>query len=274
MKLHPVDLKKIHINDAFWSKHVALVKEAVIPYQWDAINDRIEDAEPSHSLMNFKIAAGLCEGDFYGAVFQDTDVAKWLEAVGFVLAAGPDEELERTADQVIDIIAKAQCPDGYLNTDFTIREPEKRWGDLCEGHELYTAGHMMEAAVAYYMGTGKRKFLDVMLRFADLICDTFGAEDGKIHGYPGHQEVEIGLIKLYQVTGEQKYLEQAKYFIDARGVGENYFLKEMGRPGFQYIFPEFKDYEPLYSQSHLPVREQKTAEGHAVRAMYMKGMEE
>jgi len=89
MKLHPVDLKKIHINDAFWSKHVALVKEAVIPYQWDAINDRIEDAEPSHSLMNFKIAAGLCEGDFYGAVFQDTDVAKWLEAVGFVLAAGP-----------------------------------------------------------------------------------------------------------------------------------------------------------------------------------------
>ena len=269
MKLHPVDLKKIHINDAFWSKHVALVKEAVIPYQWDAINDRIEDAEPSHSLMNFKIAAGLCEGDFYGAVFQDTDVAKWLEAVGFVLAAGPDEELERTADQVIDIIAKAQCPDGYLNTYFTIREPEKRWSDLCEGHELYTAGHMMEAAVAYYMGTGKRKFLDVMLRFADLICDTFGAEDGKIHGYPGHQEVEIGLIKLYQVTGEQKYLEQAKYFIDARGVGENYFLKEMGRPGFRYIFPEFKDYEPLYSQSHLPVREQKTAEGHAVRAMYM-----
>lgn len=269
MKLHPVDLKKIHINDAFWSKHVALVKEAVIPYQWDAINDRIEDAEPSHSLMNFKIAAGLCEGDFYGAVFQDTDVAKWLEAVGFVLAAGPDEELERTADQVIDIIAKAQCPDGYLNTYFTIREPEKRWSDLCEGHELYTAGHMMEAAVAYYMGTGKRKFLDVMLRFADLICDTFGAEDGKIHGYPGHQEVEIGLIKLYQVTGEQKYLEQAKFFIDARGVGENYFLKEMGRPGFRYIFPEFKDYEPLYSQSHLPVREQKTAEGHAVRAMYM-----
>lgn len=269
MKLHPVDLKKIHINDPFWSKHVSLVKEAVIPYQWDAINDRIKDAEPSHSLMNFKIAAGLCEGEFYGAVFQDTDVAKWLEAVGFALAAQPDEELERTADQVIDIIAKAQCPDGYLNTYFTIREPEKRWSDLCEGHELYTAGHMMEAAVAYYMGTGKRKFLDVVLRFADLICDTFGFEDGKIHGYPGHQEVELGLIKLYQVTGESRYLEQAKYFIDARGVGENYFLKELNRPGFRYIFPEFKDYEPIYSQSHLPVRKQKTAEGHSVRAMYM-----
>lgn len=269
MRLHPVDLKKIHIKDEFWSKHVSLVKEAVIPYQWDAINDRIEGAEPSHSLMNLKIAAGLCEGEFYGAVFQDTDVAKWLEAVGFSLAANEDEELERTADQVIDIIEKAQCPDGYLNSYFTIKEPEKRWSDLCEGHELYTAGHMMEAAVAYYMGTGKRKFLDVMLRFADLICDTFGFEEGKNHGYPGHQEVEIGLIKLYQVTGERRYLETAKYFIDARGVGENYFLGEMSRPGFQYIFPEFKDYEPLYSQSHLPVREQKTAEGHAVRAMYM-----
>ena len=109
MRLHPVDLKKIHINDAFWSKHVSLVKEVVIPYQWDAINDRIKDAEPSHSLMNFKIAAGLCEGEFYGAVFQDTDVAKWLEAVGFSLAAQKDEALERTADEVIDIIAKAQC---------------------------------------------------------------------------------------------------------------------------------------------------------------------
>jgi len=269
MRLHPVDLKKIHINDAFWSKHVSLVKEVVIPYQWDAINDRIKDAEPSHSLMNFKIAAGLCEGEFYGAVFQDTDVAKWLEAVGFSLAAQKDEALERTADEVIDIIAKAQCEDGYLNTYFTIKEPGKRWGDLCEGHELYTAGHMMEAAVAYYLGTGKQKFLEVMVRFADLICDTFGVQEGKIHGYPGHQEVEIGLIKLYQVTGERRYLEQAKYFIDARGVGENYFLKELNRPGFSYIFPEFKDYEPIYSRSHLPVRGQRTAEGHAVRAMYM-----
>lgn len=269
MRLHPVDLKKIHINDAFWSKHVSLVKEVVIPYQWDAINDRIKDAEPSHSLMNFKIAAGLCEGEFYGAVFQDTDVAKWLEAVGFSLAEQKDEALERTADEVIDIIAKAQCEDGYLNTYFTIKEPGKRWGDLCEGHELYTAGHMMEAAVAYYLGTGKQKFLEVMVRFADLICDTFGVQEGKIHGYPGHQEVEIGLIKLYQVTGERRYLEQAKYFIDARGVGENYFLKELNRPGFSYIFPEFKDYEPIYSQSHLPVRGQRTAEGHAVRAMYM-----
>mgnify|MGYP004461424095 FL=1 len=127
----------------------------------------------------------------------------------------------------------------------------------------------MEAAVAYYNGTGKKKFLDIMCRFANLICETFGFEEGKIHGYPGHQEVEIGLVKLYHATGERKYLDQAKYFIDARGVGENYFLKEMKKPGYKMIFPEFANYDTKYSQSHLPVREQKTAEGHAVRAVYM-----
>lgn len=269
MRLHSLDLKDISIQDPFWSKHVDLVRNAIIPYQWEAMNDRIEDAESSHCLENFKIAAGRAKGEFYGAVFQDTDVAKWLEAVGFSLACYPDEALEKTADEVIDLIADAQCEDGYINTYFTIKEPQKRWTDLCEGHELYTAGHLMEAAVAYYEGTGKRKFLDRMCRFADLICDTFGTEEGKIHGYPGHEEVEIGLIKLARVTGNQKYMDQAKYFVDARGVGENYFMKEMSRPDYKLLFPEFADYTPAYSQSHLPVREQKTAEGHAVRAVYL-----
>ena len=269
MRLHSLDLKKISIQDPFWYKHVDLVRKAIIPYQWEAMNDRIPDAESSHCLENFKIAAGREKGEFYGAVFQDTDVAKWLEAVGFSLACYPDEALEKTADEVIDLIAEAQCEDGYINTYFTIKEPDKRWTDLCEGHELYTAGHLMEAAVAYYEGTGKRKMLDCLCRFADLICDTFGMEEGKIHGYPGHEEVEIGLIKLARVTGNQKYLDQAKYFIDARGVGENYFMKEMSRPDYKLIFPEFADYTPEYSQSHEPVREQKTAEGHAVRAVYL-----
>lgn len=269
MKVESLALQSIKIKDTFWSKHVDLVRNSIIPYQWDAINDRIPDAESSHCLENFKIAAGLTEGQFHGAVFQDTDIAKWLEAVGFSLACYPDEELETTADEVIELISRSQCKDGYINTYYTIKEPRKRWTDLCEGHELYTAGHLMEAAVAYYQGTGKRKFLDCMCRFADLICETFGGEEGKIHGYPGHQEVEIGLIKLYHVTGERRYLEQAKYFIDARGVGENYFLKEMQRPDFNYIFPEFINYDTKYSQSHLPVREQTTAEGHAVRAVYM-----
>ena len=269
MRAESLKLKDIKINDTFWSSHVDLVRNAIIPYQWEAMNDRIPDAESSHCLENFEVAAGRKEGKFYGAVFQDTDVAKWLEAVGFSLECYPDEELERTADEVIDLIAEAQQDDGYINTYFTIVAPEKRWSDLCEGHELYTAGHLMEAAVAYYNGTGKRKFLDCMCRFADLICDTFGFEEGKIHGYPGHQEVEIGLVKLYYATGERKYLDQAKYFIDARGVGKNYFLEEMKKPDFLKIFPEFVNYDPRYSQSHLPVREQTTAEGHAVRAVYM-----
>lgn len=269
MRANSLDLKKVSIHDSFWSKHVDLVRNAIIPYQWEAMNDRIPDAESSHCLENFKIAAGRVKGDFYGAVFQDTDVAKWLEAVGFSLACYPDEVLEKTADEVIDLIADAQCEDGYINTYFTIKEPDKRWTDLCEGHELYTAGHLMEAAVAYYEGTGKRKFLDCMCKFADLICDTFGTEEGKIHGYPGHEEVEIGLIKLARVTGNKKYMDQAKYFVDARGVGENYFMKEMSRPDYKMIFPEFADYTPAYSQSHKPVREQTTAEGHAVRAVYL-----
>ena len=269
MRANSLDLKEVSICDPFWSKHVDLVRNTIIPYQWEAMNDRIPDAESSHCLENFKIAAGRAKGDFYGAVFQDTDVAKWLEAVGFSLACYPDEALEKTADEVIDLIADAQCEDGYINTYFTIKEPDKRWTDLCEGHELYTAGHLMEAAVAYYEGTGKRKFLECMCRFADLICDTFGTEEGKIHGYPGHEEVEIGLVKLARVTDNLKYLKQAKYFIDARGVGENYFMKEMSRPDYKLIFPEFADHTPEYSQSHKPVREQTTAEGHAVRAVYL-----
>lgn len=264
-----IDLKNIHITDSFWNKYVHLVKDVIIPYQWDILNDRLEDVETSHCIENFKIAAGESEGEFQGAVFQDTDVAKWLEAVGFALSWERDEKLEALADETIDLIGRAQQPDGYLNTYFTIKEPGLRWTNLMEGHELYTAGHMIEAAVAYYEATGKKKFLDIVSRFADLICDTFGAEEGKIHGYPGHQEIELALVKLYRVTGTHKYLELAKYFIDARGEGENYFLNEEKKPAFKRIFLDFHDYNPAYSQSHQPVRKQKTAEGHAVRANYM-----
>lgn len=268
-KLHSIDLKKIKIVDSFWSKHVSLVRDVIIPYQWEAMNDRIPGAEPSHCLDNFAIAAGRQSGEHYGAVFQDTDIAKWLEAVGFCLAANADGELEKTADEVIGLIAEAQQEDGYLDTYFIIKEPERRWKNLCEGHELYTAGHMMEAAVAYYQGTGKEKFLNIVIKLADLLCETFGEEEGKIHAYPGHQEVEVGLIKLYYVTGNRRYLDLAKYFIDARGVGENYFLRESKAPEYWNIFPELANYQPAYSQSDRPVREQNAAEGHAVRATYM-----
>ena len=269
-RLADISLKNIDITDKFWNKYRSLVKDVIIPYQWDTLNDNVPDAEPSHCIENFRIAAGEKKGEFYGAVFQDTDVAKWLEAVAYVLdSQGRDEELEKLADETIDLIGKAQGPDGYLNTYFTIKEPERRWTNLREGHELYTAGHMIEAAVAYYQATGKRKFLDIVMRFADLISEKFGPDEGKCHGYPGHPEIELALVKLYRVTGKKNYLETAKYFVDVRGVGENYFFQEEKGEKYQQIFPEFAGYEPEYSQSHKPVREQKTAEGHAVRAVYL-----
>ena len=264
-----IPLSNIRIDDNFWNKYVKLVKEVIIPYQWDILNDRVDGVETSHCIENFRIAAGEKQGEYHGAVFQDTDVAKWLEAVGFALSAERDEKLEALADETIELIGRAQQPDGYLNTYYTIKEPGMRWTNLTEGHELYTAGHMIEAAVAYYEATGKRKMLDIVCRFADLICRTFGPEEGQIHGYPGHQEIELALVKLYRTTGERRYLETAKYFIDVRGGGENYFLKEERSATFKRIFPEFAGYDTKYSQSHLPVREQKTAEGHAVRAVYM-----
>jgi DUF1680 family protein len=268
-KLSSLPLKNIKIKDNFWSKYTKLVKDVIIPYQWESLNDNIEGAEPSFCLNNFKIAAGEKEGEFGGAVFQDTDVAKWLEAVAFTLETNEDKDLESLADSVIDLIGRAQDKNGYINTYFTIKEPDLRWTNLKEGHELYTAGHLLEAAVAYYNATGKEKFLNIMIRFANLICDTFGEKENQIHGYPGHQEIELALVKLYEVTKNKKYLHTAKYFLDERGKLPNYFLEEEKVEKYKQIFPEFKNYTPLYSQSHLPVREQTTAEGHAVRAVYM-----
>ena len=150
MRLNTVQLSKINITDAFWKRYTDLVEDVIIPYQWDIMNDNIPGVESSHCLENFKIAAGLKKGQFYGAVFQDTDVAKWLEAVGYSLAEKKNEKLEKLADDAIDVIVQAQQKDGYLDTYFIIKEPEQRWRNLCEGHELYSAGHMIEAAIAIF----------------------------------------------------------------------------------------------------------------------------
>ena len=264
-----IPLNKVRINDAFWSKYIKLVHDEVIPYQWDAINDRVPDAEPSHAIKNFRIAAGLEEGEFYGFVFQDTDLAKWLEAVAYRLETHPDEELEKLADEAIALVEKAQQPDGYLNTYYSIKEPGNRWTNLRECHEMYTAGHMMEAAVAYYKATGKRKLLDVMCRFADHIDSVFGTEPGKRRGYDGHQEIELALVKLYEATGEERYLKLGKYFLDERGREPYYFQIEYEKRGRTDHFPDKVMHNRLYAQTHLPVREQATAEGHSVRAVYM-----
>ena len=269
IKSRQLSLKKVKISDDFWSKYEKLVKDVIIPFQWEALNDNVADAEPSHAIKNFRIAAGLEQGEYYGMVFQDSDVAKWLEAVAYSLVTNPDSKLEETADGVISIIEKAQMPDGYLNTYFTVKEPGKRWTNLRECHELYCAGHMMEAAVAYYEATNKRTLLDIMCRFADHINLVFGPEDGKLKGYPGHQVIEMALVKLYRVTLEERYLNLAKYFLNERGQQPFYFDIEEEKRGKSEHFVGMSKLGRGYAQTHLPVRKQISAEGHAVRAVYM-----
>jgi DUF1680 family protein len=241
----------------------------MLPYQYAVMNDEVPGAEPSHALENFRIAAGLAQGEFYGMVFQDSDVYKWLEAAAYILAKEDHPELEKTADQVIDLIAAAQQPDGYLNTYFTVAEPEGRWRNLREEHELYCAGHLIEAAVAYYEATGKGKVLDVACRFADYISQIFGTEQGQKRGYPGHEGLELALVKLYRVTDNRKYLELSKYFVDERGRQPHYFEQEAIARGDRHVTTHGGRWDSRYNQSHLPVREQKEAVGHAVRAMYL-----
>ncbi len=265
--LNPVSLKQVSIEDAFWSKKQSLIRESVIPYQWQILNDQLEGVELSHTIENFRIAAGMSKEQYYGMVFQDSDLAKWLEAVGYALTLKRDPELERQADETIDLLEKAQQPDGYLNSYYTVVKPEARWSNLRDDHELYCAGHMMEAAVAYYEATGKRKLLDIMSRMTDCILQQFGTEPGKKKGYPGHPEIELALVKMYRATGESKYLKLSSYFVDERGRSPHYFTEEAQIRGVNEHWQ--KGYDLRYSQSHLPVREQEEAAGHAVRAVYL-----
>ena len=260
-----VSIQSVKIDDPFWSKIQKIVTNIVIPYQEKILGDEIPDVEKSHAFANFKIAAGEQEGEFYGMVFQDSDVAKWLEAAAYSLVIKPDSDLEKRMDAIINTIEKAQGEDGYLNTYFTIKEPEHRWQNLQECHELYCAGHMMEAAVAYYETSGKDKLLKIMEKMADLIETKFGVD--KETGVPGHQEIEIGLMRMYWATGKEKYKNLAKFFIDQRGQDAEYFAKE--RSNRQWVHFDMDPEDKKYSQIHAPVREQTTAEGHSVRAVYM-----
>lgn len=200
-------------------------------------------------------------------VFQDSDVAKWLEAVAYLLEEKRDSELEALADDVIELLGRAQQPDGYLNTYYTVKEPGKRWTNLRDNHELYCAGHLIEAAVAYFQATGKRRFLDIMCKYADYIGTVFGRGEGQIPGYDGHQEIELALLKLYEATGNENYLKLSQYFIDQRGQQPHYFDQEKEARGETGAF--WYDGGYRYHQAHIPVREQKQAVGHAVRALYM-----
>ncbi len=194
-------------------------------------------------------------------------MAKWLEAASFSLATHPDPALDELLDQVIALIAGAQHADGYLNTWFTNVDPQNRWKNLRDWHELYCAGHLIEAAVAHYQATGKRTLLDVLCRYVDYIDSVFGDEPGKLRGYCGHPEIELALVKLAQATGEQRYLELSRYFVEERGQQPHYFDHEAQVRGDDPTKFWAKNYE--YCQAHLPVREQPQVVGHAVRAVYL-----
>ena len=267
-KQQNLPLKAVTVSDNFWSPFQKLVDDVVLPFQADILEDKVDVADKSHAVRNFKIAAKEAEGEFHGFPWQDTDIAKWLEAASYSIAKKPDPALEARMDEMIRLVAKAQRPDGYLNTFFDLKEPGKEWTNMRDWHELYTMGHMIEAGVAHKQATGKDTLLNVVCKIADYVCDLFGPEEaGKKRGYPGHQEIELALLRLYRVVPEEKYLQTAKYFLDERGQEPNFFVEETRK-----YRPHEKHYNivnTMYSQSHEPVRDQKEATGHSVRALYM-----
>ncbi len=256
--------RNVLIRDAFWGGKIKNAVENVIPYQWKVLNDNEPGAERSHAVANYKIAAGMEQGEFEGFVFQDSDVAKWIEAASYSLLYRKDPALEKQLEEMIDIIRKAQRPDGYLDTYYILKEPEMRWKNIAHGHELYVSGHLLEAAVAYYEITGQTSLLDVMEKNIDLIRSVFGTEEGKLDSYPGHEEIELALMKAYRATGKEKFFDLARYFIERRGVVPGFQTEE----AFQKQQKKNKAYGPDYHQAHAPVRQQQDAQGHAVRAMY------
>ena len=261
-------IQKASIEDTFWSRTRETVRREGIPYQWKALNDEIADAEPSYCMRNFRIAAGQEKGEHAGCVFQDSDVAKWIEGAAFSLRWHPDPALEATIDGAIDQVVAAQQPDGYLDTYYIINGLDRRWTNLKDNHELYCAGHLLEAAVAYFQVTGKRKLLDAMIRYVDYIDSVLGPEAGKLHGYPGHPVIEMALMRLYGVTKDPKHLKLAKYFVDQRGQRPLYFEAEDARNHNPFYWKD-SYFQYQYYQAGMPLREQTEAQGHAVRAMYL-----
>ena len=252
----PVPFTAVHLNDSFWRPRIETNRTVTIPYAF-------EQSEQTGRIENFKIAGGLSDKPWTGGFgFNDSDVSKIIEGASYCLVVDDDPELEAYLDQLVSWYAAAQEDDGYIYTLWTARSTVEdyqriicrpnndRWDNINMSHELYNVGHMYEAAVAHYLATGKRHLLDVAIHNADLICQVFN--EGGRHDPPGHQEIEIGLAKLYRVTGDRKYLDQAKFFLEQRG------RPTSTRPS----------YGP-YSQDHVPVTEQAEAVGHAVRANYM-----
>jgi hypothetical protein len=262
----PASLADVVIDDAFWSPRLRVNRERTIPFQFAQCKDtgRIDALRLTWQPGDQPVPHP----------FWDSDVAKWIEAASYSLATHPDPALDALVDETIALLAGAQQPDGYLNTYFTVVKPEDRWTDLRDAHELYCAGHLIEAGVAHFQATGKRSLLEVVQRYADHIATVFGRAPDQKRGYCGHEEIELALVKLYRATGEDRYLRLAQYFVDERGTQPYYFDQEAearGKPGY---FEGHRSHGPLrsareYNQAHLPVREQTEVVGHAVRAMYL-----
>ncbi|MBX3084566.1 MAG: glycoside hydrolase family 127 protein [Anaerolineae bacterium] len=250
---------EVKIEGGFWGERQATNRERTIPaiYHQTKLTGRLDAWK-----LEWKIGQPNPPH-----IFWDSDTAKWIEAVAYSVATQPNPDFERQVDEVIDWIAEAQLEDGYANSHFIAVEPENRWRNLRDQHELYCAGHMIEAAVTYFEATGKRKLLDVVCRYADHIDRTFGAHEGQKRGYCGHPELELALVRLFHATGERRYFELAKYFIDERGQQPHYYDLEARARGEDPRKFWAKDY--TYCQAHVPIREQSNIVGHSVRALYL-----
>lgn len=260
--IRPVPFTQVKLTDSFWAPRLETNRTVSVPYA-------LRMNEETGRVDNFRKAARLMTGPHKGRRFNDSDVYKSMEAAAYTLRLHPDAGLEKTLDDLIALIGQAQEPDGYLFTART-NDPAhpapgsgpERWSNLRVSHELYNVGHMYEAAVAHYLATGKRTFLAIAEKNAGLLLRTFGPGPGQRRGFPGHQEIEIGLAKLFRATGNRAYLDLAKFFLDERG---HYFGGEKHAPDDPFSVYDSDE----YLQNHKPVLEQDEAVGHAVRAMYM-----
>ncbi len=250
VKLRPVPFTDVQIRDAFWGPRQEINRTVSIPVN-------LEMLEKSGNLRNLDLAAARAKGGFTGPVFMDSDVHKALEAASYSLATHPDPVLAKRIDDIIAKLAAAQLEDGYLDSYYVVKEPGHRWTNLRDNHELYCAGHMIEAAVAHFRATGKTNFLSVATKLADHIDSVFGP--GKRMGYPGHPEIELALVKLWRATGEKRYFDLARFFIENRG--RRFFATEHNTP------PE--RYDGTYWQDDVPICDHKNIKGHAVRATYL-----